>query len=385
MAVMTLGEALARRTREGELYERLPGGRLHCFACGHNCRISDGRPGVCKVRFNAGGRLMVPAGYVGALQCDPVEKKPFFHALPGAAALSFGMLGCDYHCGYCQNWITSQALRDPDAVVRPRDVTAGDLVELAERHGARIVASTYNEPLITSEWAVEVFRLARARGLLTAYISNGNATPEVLRYLRPWVDLYKVDLKGFDDRNYRKLGGLLQTVLDTIGLLVELGFWVEVVTLCVPGFNDSDEELRSIARFLAGVSPDIPWHVTAFHQDYKMLDRDTTSRATLLRAAAIGREAGLRYVYAGNLPGRVGENENTSCPACGRPLVERVGFRVVNNALRDGACPGCRRAIPGVWPCRDGSVRVVPVERAGTAAEPVAAPSGSAPPPPAAA
>ncbi|HYB72132.1 MAG TPA: AmmeMemoRadiSam system radical SAM enzyme [Candidatus Sulfotelmatobacter sp.] len=363
MAVMTLGQALAKRTREGELFERLPNGRVHCYACGHNCRISDGKPGVCKVRFNAGGRLMVPAGYVGALQCDPVEKKPFFHALPGAAALSFGMLGCDYHCGYCQNWLTSQALRDPEAVVRPRDVTAEELVQLAERAGARIVASTYNEPLITSEWAVEVFRPAKQRGLLTAYISNGNGTPGVLRYLRPWVDLYKVDLKGFNDPSYRKLGGVLQTVLDTICLLVELGFWVEVVTLCVPGFNDSNEELEAIARFLAGVSPDIPWHVTAFHQDYKMTDRENTPLRTLLRAAAIGREVGLRYVYAGNLPGLVGTHENTYCSGCRQLVIERYGFKVLGTALRDGACGSCARAIPGVWSCRDGSVRVNPPER----------------------
>ena len=364
MPALTLGETLAQRTREGQLYVRLPDGKVHCYACGHNCHISEGRPGVCKVRFNAGGRLMVPFGYVGALQCDPVEKKPFFHALPGTDALSFGMLGCDYHCGYCQNWITSQALRDPTAVAPPRDIGAEGLVRMAERYGARIVASTYNEPLITSEWAVEVFRLARARGLLTAYISNGNGTPEVLRYLRPWVDLYKVDLKGFNDPNYRKLGGVLQRVLDTIQLLVELGFWVEVVTLCVPGFNDSDEELAAIARFLAGVSPDIPWHVTAFHQDYKMTDRDNTPLRTLLRAAAIGRAAGLRYVYAGNLPGQVGTNENTYCPGCRQLLIERFGFRVLGTALRDGACARCGRAIPGVWPCRDGSVRVNPPERA---------------------
>ena len=382
MPVLTLGEVVARRTREGELYARLPNGRVHCYACGHNCRISEGRPGVCKVRFNQGGRLMVPAGYVGALQCDPVEKKPFFHALPGSDALSFGMLGCDYHCGYCQNWITSQALRDPAAVAAPKDVAAEDLVRLAEKSGARIVASTYNEPLITSEWAVEVFRVAKARGLVTAYISNGNGTPEVLRYLRPWVDLYKVDLKGFNDANYRKLGGVLERVLDTIRLLVALGFWVEIVTLVVPAWNDSDDELGAIARFVAGVSPDLPWHVTAFHQDYKMTDHENTSVATLLRAAASGRRAGLRYVYAGNLPGRVGELENTSCPGCGRVLIERVGFMVLRNALRDGSCPDCARPIPGAWACRDGSVRVHPVERgpASLVPEPAApavpAPSG---------
>src|SRR5262245_43940506 len=192
-----LGDLLAQVTKPGELYRAMPGNWLQCYACGHRCKIPPGRPGICKVRFNAEGILKVPAGYVGALQCDPVEKKPFFHALPGALALSFGMLGCDYHCAYCQNWFTSQTLRDPNSTASPRDLTAEDLVHLAGRHQAEIIASTYNEPLITSEWAVEVFREARRQGLKTAYISNGNGTPEVIDYLQPWVDLYKVDLKSF--------------------------------------------------------------------------------------------------------------------------------------------------------------------------------------------
>ncbi|MFQ5668829.1 MAG: radical SAM protein, partial [Candidatus Binatia bacterium] len=270
----SLQEVLAERTAHGELYATLPGKALRCVACGHRCYLPDGKIGICKVRFNRDGVLHVPRGYVAALQCDPVEKKPFFHARPGALALSFGMLGCDYHCGYCQNWLTSQALRDPAAGVAPRDCTAEQLVQLAVDQGAEIVASTYNEPLITSEWAVEVFKVAKARRLTTAYISNGNATPEVLEYLRPWVDLYKVDLKGFNDKQYRKLGGVLATVQATVRQLVEMEIWLEVVTLIVPGFNDSDAELTAIAQFLASVSVEIPWHVTAYHPDYKMSDRD---------------------------------------------------------------------------------------------------------------
>jgi pyruvate formate lyase activating enzyme len=291
----------------------------------------------------------VPAGYVGVLQCDPVEKKPFFHALPGSLALSFGMLGCDYKCSYCQNWLTSQVLRDPSAVSPPQLVSADYLVGAAEHYGAPIIASTYNEPLITSEWAVEVFRLAKERGLKTAYISNGNGTPQVIEYLKPWVDLYKVDLKGFNDLNYRKLGGVLQNVLDTIKLLVEKRFWVEIVTLVVPGFNDSDAELTQIAEFLASVSVDLPWHVTAFHQDYKMRDRADTAASSLLRAAEIGKRAGLRYVYAGNLPGHVGTYENTYCPSCQTLLIERYGYTILKDVLEDGACPTCRAPIPGVW------------------------------------
>jgi len=345
----SLQELLFNQTARGELSQPLADKAVRCVACGHRCYLPDGKVGICKVHFNRDGALYVPRDYVAALQCDPVEKKPFFHARPGALALSFGMLGCDYHCAYCQNWITSQALRDPVAGVAPRHCTAEQLVQLAIDQGAEIVASTYNEPLITSEWAVEVFRLAKARGLTTAFISNGNATPEVLEYLRPWVDLYKVDLKGFNDKQYRKLGGLLETVKDTIRRLAAMGFWLEVVTLVVPGFNDSDVELAEIARFLASVSVDIPWHVTAFHPDYKMIDRDLTTADTLVRAAASGRAAGLRYVYAGNLPGHVGNYENTCCPQCHSTVIERSGYRIRAVHLDDGRCTQCHTPIAGRW------------------------------------
>jgi pyruvate formate lyase activating enzyme len=348
--VSTLAEQLNRQVREGELYEPLDRNRIHCYACGHCCPISEGFAGVCKVRFNRGGKLYVPYGYVSALHCDPIEKKPFFHAMPGARALSFGMLGCDLHCGYCQNWVTSQALRDFHSSLDFRNITPAQIVEAAHATGSACVVSTYNEPLITSEWAVAVFREAREAGLKTAFVSNGNGTPQVLEYLRPWVDLYKVDLKSFDDRRYHELGGRIAPILDSIRRIHDLGFWLEVVTLIVPGFNDSDGELESIACFLAGISRDIPWHVTAFHQDYKMLDSANTPVDTLVRAAGIGRAAGLRYVYAGNLPGDVGDLENTYCPHCGGMLVYRVGFGVLQNRVTEqGTCPDCRAFIPGVW------------------------------------
>ncbi len=327
----------------------MEGGRLRCFACGHRCVIFDGLDGICRVRFNRGGKLLVPHGYIGALQLDPVEKKPFFHALPGSQAMSFGMLGCDYHCGYCQNWITSQSLRDPEAVAPPHRLTAEQFVGIAVSQGARIVTSTYNEPLITSEWAVEIFKLARQAGLKTSYVSNGNGTPEVLAYIKPWVDLYKVDLKSFQDRNYRKLGGILKNVLDTIERLHAMKFWLEVVTLVIPGFNDSEEELRDIAQFLVKISPDIPWHVTAFHQDYRMTDTNATSPSTLARAVEIGKSEGLHFVYAGNLHGSAGNMENTDCPGCGTLLIERRGFQVRQMRIKDGTCPKCGRSIPGVW------------------------------------
>lgn len=305
-----------------------------------------------------GGVLKVPWGYVGAIQCDPIEKKPFFHALPGSDALSFGMLGCDLHCGYCQNWFTSQSIRDPQAIASPRDVLPGDLSALAIESGAPSVVSTYNEPLITSEWAVAVFREAKERGLYTAYVSNGNGTPEVLDYIRPWVDFYKVDLKSMDDKHYRQLGGVLQNVLDTIEGIHRRGIWLEVLTLIIPGFNDSEEELRRAAGFVASVSKDIPWHVTAFHPDYKMTDHGATPASTLVRAAEIGSQAGLHYVYAGNLPGRVGKWEDTRCPGCGAALIERFGFRVLRNRLVDGACGRCETPIVGRWDPRvEGTTR----------------------------
>lgn len=349
----SLQEELDSLTAEGVLYEQLPEQAVRCVACGHNCLIRPDRRGICKVRFNSSGVLRVPQGYVAGLQNDPVEKKPFFHLLPGSGALTFGMLGCDFHCGYCQNWLTSQALRDPacdgvGAYIHP--IRAGQVVTAAMRSGSEIVVSSYNEPLITSEWAVEIFRLARAQGLRTAFVSNGNATPRALDYLHPYLDAIKIDLKAMRDRTYRQLGGTLEATLSTIRQAHAMGLWVEVVTLVVPGLNDSPEELMDAGRFLAGVSPDIPWHVTAFHSDYRMSDTPSTSPSILLRAAEIGQEAGLRFVYAGNLPGSVSGYETTICPACRRPLIDRRGFSVLSNLLtREGNCPGCGAAIPGVW------------------------------------
>jgi pyruvate formate lyase activating enzyme len=356
---------LHERVREGapELYERIDEkNRVRCYSCGHCCPIPDGQAGVCKVRFNRGGTLYVPWGYVGGVQCDPIEKKPFFHAYPGALAYSFGMLGCDLHCSYCQNWVTSQALRDPTAVSPPLAATPEMLVRDALRQGGKVVVSTYNEPLITSEWAVEIFKHAREAGLMTGFVSNGNGTPQVLKFIRPWIDLYKVDLKSFDDRHYRQLGGRIQPILDTIRALHEMGFWMEIVTLLIPGFNDAEDELKRAAEFLAGVSPDIPWHLTAFHKDYKMTDPANTTPEMLMHAAEIGRNAGLRYVYAGNLPGKVGDLENTRCHNCKALLIERYGYLITGYHLTpNGCCPKCGTSIPGRWAAAfDGQITAHP-------------------------
>ena len=357
-----LADLLDSMTVEGELYEHLPNGDVRCTACGHRCLIRPGRRGICKVRFNQEGVLNVPWGYVGALQSDPTEKKPFYHLLPGSDTLTFGMLGCDFHCDYCQNWVSSQTLRDQASDVAGaniQQVTPEEVVRYGLEMGARVVGSSYNEPLITSEWAAAVFQQAIAADMKCVYISNGNATLEVLNYLSPYLVGFKIDLKTMQDRQYRRLGGVLQNVLDTIRLAYERGLWVEVVTLVVPGFNDSTDELMEAARFIASISPDIPWHVSAFRKNYRMTDPENTTPEALIRAAEIGQEAGLNYVYAGNLPGRVGEYEHTFCPSCNRRLIERFGYVILGYHLTDdGACPECGTEIVGIWPLSASEVRL---------------------------
>jgi pyruvate formate lyase activating enzyme len=358
----TLAERLDLLTSEGELYEKLEDKGLRCFACGHRCLIREGRRGICQVRFNQDGELRVPWGYVAGLQIDPVEKKPFYHLLSGADALSFGMLGCDFHCSYCQNWLSSQALRDPASDVSGRyirEISPEQILRYGQQGGAQVVASTYNEPLITIEWAAAVFELAQKAGMKCVFVSNGNATPQALDYLRPYLHGYKIDLKTMQDQSYRQLGGVLANVLDSIQRASELGLWVEIVTLVVPGFNDSTDELMDAARFIASVSPHIPWHVTAFHPDYKMTDPPRTSARILERAAEIGQEAGLHYVYAGNLPGRLAEYEHTNCHHCGFRLVERYGYIIMDYRITaQGSCPQCGTQIPGIWTDDLSSVRI---------------------------
>jgi len=359
----TVADVLDELTVENmDLAESLPDNAVRCFACAHRCLIREGRRGICQVRFNRGGKLHVPWGYVAGLQADPIEKKPFFHVLPGSDALTFGMLGCDFHCSYCQNWVSSQMLRDSEAsesVSYLRKVSPEQVVNAAVRSKASVIASSYNEPLITSEWSVSIFKLAVQQGIKCVYVSNGNSTPQVMEYLRPYLSAYKVDLKTMNDKQYRQLGGVLNNVLDTIRRAYEMGLWVEVVTLIVPGLNDSTEELLEAGRFITSVSPDIPWHVTAFHPDYKMTDSDPTPVKTLQRAAEIGQEAGLHYIYAGNLPGSLQEYENTYCPKCQARLVERTGYVIHDYRITaNGTCPKCNTKIPGIWTGDPSSVQL---------------------------
>jgi pyruvate formate lyase activating enzyme len=350
---MELEKQLDRLTAPGELFDLVSAESIRCLACAHRCKLVDGRHGICGVRHNESGVLKVPHGYVAGMQVDPIEKKPFSHFLPGSQVLTFGMLGCNFRCDFCQNWETSQPLRDNEIDsnwLGVREVSAESLVSLARQKGAVSIASSYNEPFISVEWAVEIFKLAKEAGLKTAFVSNGFATPESLTHLRPYMDGLKVDLKSMSEERYRQMGGHLQPVLKTIQKAREMGLWVEVVTLVIPKFNDSNEELWETSRFITSVSRDIPWHVTAYHPDYKMLDAPATSSSTLQRAAEIGQEAGLRYVYAGNLPGKVGSLEDTHCPQCGKAVVRRRGYWIMENSIKtDGTCPQCGTAIAGVW------------------------------------
>ena len=353
MSNKTLAEFLDAMTIPALLVDKKADGVVGCLACAHRCVIKPGGRGICKMRFNQEGELYVPWGYVAGLNADPIEKKPFAHFLPGETALTFGMLGCNFHCDFCQNWVSSQTLRDPaseESGAYIQKIKPAEIIAYARRNRAAVIASSYNEPLITSEWAIDIFTLARKEGLRTVYVSNGYATSEVLKALKPCLDGFKVDLKSMQEKNYRQMGAKLQPVLDAIKLARELGLWVEVVTLVIPGYNDSTDELWEAARFLVSVSADIPWHVTAFHPMYKWMDTAATSAEILQRAAEIGQEAGLRYVYAGNLPGRVGSLEDTHCPFCNELLIERKGYIIIGNHLNDkGTCPKCGGSIAGVW------------------------------------
>lgn len=342
-------ETLQKYTIHGELYQKKTHGSLICYACGHRCLIKKNQRGICKVRYNENGILKVPFGYISGLQIDPIEKKPFFHAFPGSKTLSYGMLGCDFHCQYCQNWMTSQSLRDPLASTQFQTITPEEIIHIALKNQIKIITSTYNEPLITSEWSQKIFKLAKKEGLYTAYVSNGNTTPEVLDYLEKYLDLYKVDLKTFNDKKYRQLGGTLDTVIRSIQDIFQRGIWLEIVTLIIPGYNNSDQELNKLTQFIAQISVDIPWHVTAFHQDYRMQDQTNTASNDLIHAYHIGKKNGLNFIYTGNLPGQTENRENTYCPHCNQLLIERVGYIIKKTHIKSNQCPSCQTIIPGIW------------------------------------
>jgi len=323
-------------------------GTVVCSLCGHRCRIKRGDFGVCNVRKNLEGRLVTYAyGEVIAAHIDPIEKKPLYHFQPGTRSLSIATAGCNFRCPFCQNWQISQ-IRPRDGKVRgSRALPPEEVVRLAGAEGCRSVSYTYTEPTIFFEYAAECGRLAKEKGLANVFVTNGYMTAEALESARPWLDACNVDLKAFRDETYKRIcGARLEPVLESIRLMARLGIWVEVTTLVVPGLNDGEEELRDIARFIAGVEAGIPWHISRFHPDYKYDEAPPTPLETLKRAAAVGAEEGLRFVYIGNV---AAGRDDTLCPGCGTTLIRRTGFSVSSVKVADGRCPKCRTAIPGVF------------------------------------
>jgi pyruvate formate lyase activating enzyme len=333
--------------KEAMFYDRLEGAKVKCRLCHHHCTIREGARGFCGVRENRGGTLYTLVWErVVARNIDPIEKKPLFHFMPGSTSYSIATVGCNFRCTHCQNYDISQYPREHPDIPGER-ISAAALVDDAARSRCASISYTYVEPTIFFEYAYECARLAKERGLANVFVSNGYTGPEAARALAPYLAANNIDLKSFRDEHYKKVcGARLAPVLDTIRLMKELGVWVEVTTLVIPNANDSEAELRDIARFIKSVGEEVPWHVTRFHPTYLMTDRGPTPVSTLRRAREIGLEEGLRYVYEGNVPGEGGEN--TYCYRCATLLIERGGFHISRNAIQGGKCPQCGAAIDGV-------------------------------------
>ena len=333
--------------KEARLWEKLDRQSVQCHLCAHECRIPEAKSGVCGVRRNDRGTLntLVYADVIAA-HVDPIEKKPLYHFLPGSLAYSIATIGCNFKCGFCQNWQISQAAAEAGGLHSGRETPPEKVVEQAGNNGCRSIAYTYTEPTIFFEYAFDVARLATEAGLYNVFVTNGYMTRRTLDAIRPYLHAANVDLKSFRDDFYRKnCQARLQPVLDTISAMKSLGVWLEVTTLVIPGENDSDEELRHIAEFLAGVDPMIPWHVSAFHPDYEFTDHKATPLETLRKAKELGQQAGMNHIYLGN----VMEGGNTFCHSCRKEIIKRHYMGLDDSRLKDGRCPYCGTAIAGVW------------------------------------
>ncbi len=332
--------------KEAMLYEKIGRGVVHCFLCAHHCKIALSKFGICGVRENMGGILntLVYAKTI-AIGVDPIEKKPLYHFLPGSASYSIATMGCNFKCGFCQNWQISQV----DKKLLPaagEEEMPEEVVKQAQQNNCKSISYTYTEPTIFFEYALDCAKLARASGLKNNFVTNGFMTEEALEAIHPYLDAANVDLKSFSDDFYKSTcKARLQPVLDSIRLMRKLNIWVEITTLVVPGLNDSDKELKEIARFISSVGVEIPWHISRFHPDFRLTEVQATPLETLMKAKEIGLSAGLRYVYMGN----VFEGNDTYCYNCKSPLIRREGFAVTENLVRLGKCPHCHSAIDGFF------------------------------------
>jgi pyruvate formate lyase activating enzyme len=353
--------------KEASFYERLDDNKVLCTLCSHFCEIKEGKRGVCGVRINHGGKLYTLV-YDGVItrNVEPIEKKPLFHFYPGSSAYSIATVGCNFRCFYCQNFEISQYPKgihwhekvkesgEPEPVCPileetiPREkVTPEQIVESAISSGCETIAYTYTEPTIFYELAFDTAKLAAQKGLKNIFVTNGYITKEALTGIKPYLHAANIDLKGFNERFYQKIcGANLQPVLDSIKNYKELGIWIEVTTLIIPNHNDSDEELRQLAEFIKCVGAEIPWHVSQFYPTYKLIDQPRTPISTLRKARDIGLSAGLRYVYEGNVPGEGGES--TYCYNCKQVIIERYGFSILKNHIKNSKCPYCGKYIDGV-------------------------------------
>jgi pyruvate formate lyase activating enzyme len=333
--------------KEAVLYERLVDERVRCHLCAHRCVIAEGKRGVCQVRKNRDGTLVTLVyGRVVAQHVDPIEKKPLLHFYPGTTAYSIATPGCNFRCPWCQNAGISQMVREQHLIIGEQ-ASPEEIIAAARRAGCRSMAYTYTEPTVFFEYAYDIARLAREANLANVYVTNGYMTGEMLEAFHPYLDAANVDLKAFRDETYRKyVGARLQPVLDSLKVMKRLSVWVEVTTLVVPGINDDPAELRDAARFVAQeLGVETPWHISRFYPAHEMTDVPSTPVATLQQAREIGLEEGLRYIYVGNVPGEA----NTFCHACGRPLIRRSGYWILENHVQpDGRCPDCGMPVAGV-------------------------------------
>lgn len=334
--------------KDAYLYDKLDGNKVKCFLCNHQCLIKDGKRGICGVRENQRGTLIsLVYGKVISGNVDPIEKKPLFHFLPGSRSYSIATVGCNFKCRFCQNSDISQMPADHNRILG-ENLSPEYIVENAVSKKSATIAYTYTEPTIYYELAKDTARRAVEKGVSNVFVSNGYMTEECLQDIAPDLHGANVDLKGFSDRFYKEqCGAKIEPVLRTIEAMVKSGIWLEVTTLLIPGLNDSIDELKELAGFLASVDKGIAWHISRFHPTYRMTDRDSTQPQIIQRARDIGFEAGLQYVYSGNLPGDKGES--TYCHECGELLIKRFGFNVMENRITAGRCPDCDAVIPGVW------------------------------------
>lgn len=345
------------------LAEKKDQGRVRCKACNHYCVIMPGKTGICGVRQNVAGQLkLLVYSKAVAAHVDPIEKKPLFHFLPGEMIFSIGTIGCNFGCGFCQNWDISQASKrvKEEYAQNKQDVVLGEILEMGqdlppakiieycEEQGINLIAYTYNEPTVFFEYAYDTAKLASERGMKNVFVSNGYMSCEALEKIEPYLDGINVDLKSFSDDFYRKVcRARLKPVLENIKRIYKMGIWQEITTLLISGKNSSQDELKKIAEFIVSISPDIPWHISAFHPDFKMTDTDATSLDLLIQTHDIGKAQGLNYIYIGNIPNT--EYENTICPKCNNVLIKRIGYNIDTVNLDKGRCVKCGQEIPGVW------------------------------------